>query len=67
MQGLCARFREFGVVSGRSVFARDGCEFCAFVAIRRHFRKEPRLAREDHRAAAYWRRCLAGDDAGKAN
>ena len=52
---------------GRSVFAWAGCEFRDFVAIRRHFRKERGLARENHLAVAYWRRGLAGDDARKAD
>lgn len=51
---------------GRSIFAWAGCEFRDFVAIRRHFRKERGLARENHLAVAYWRRGFAGDEARKA-
>ena len=41
---------------GRSVFAWAGCEQRAFRAIRGYLRKERGLAREQHLAAAYWRR-----------
>jgi NADPH-dependent ferric siderophore reductase len=52
---------------GRSIFCWAGCEFRDFVAIRRHFRKERGLARENHLAVAYWRRGVAGDDARKSD
>jgi NADPH-dependent ferric siderophore reductase len=50
---------------GRSVFAWAGCEYRDFLAIRRHFRIEHGLARQQHLAVAYWRRGYSGDDARK--
>ena len=41
---------------GRSTFAWAGCEQRGFRAIRNHLRKDRRLSREQHLAAAYWRR-----------
>lgn len=48
---------------GPSLFVWVGCEFSDFVALRRHLRKDRRIAKKDHLAVAYWRRHHAGDDA----
>ncbi|MGE0284298.1 MAG: SIP domain-containing protein [Rhizobiaceae bacterium] len=48
---------------GRSIFAWAGCEYRDFLAIRRHFRVDRGLMREQHLAVAYWRRGYREDDA----
>ncbi len=49
----------------RRIFAWAGCEFRDFVTIRKHFRGERGLTREQHLAVAYWRKGFAGDEARK--
>lgn len=49
--------------SSTRVFAWAGCEHGSFRAIRRYFRAERGLTREQHLVAAYWRRGYEGDTA----
>lgn len=49
-------------IEGKSIIAWAGCELDAFKAIRSFWRKECKLARDQHMAVAYWRRGVADDD-----
>ena len=61
---LAAAVREADLESlGPEGFVWVGCEFADFRAIRAYLRKELKMPKDQHRAAAYWRRGTAGDEA----